>query len=351
MAESLQRLSGADTHLIGTRTGLEERLFRDSGLPYHLLVARPLPARRGLRWLWAAGCIAAALAQAVVLLRRLRPDAVAGTGGYASVCVVRAARLLGIPHLIHEMDAHPGRANRLLARHATRVTAGFGEALSGLGRPDGLVTGNPIRAEFRSPDAARARERHHLSPARPLVMAWGGSRGAVALNSAVLAAAEDVVAAGADLLLVTGRGNMGASAEAAQALPDAVRPHVHLLEYVDTGMADLMSAADIGVSRAGGATCFELAAAGLPAILVPYPYAMGGHQQRNAEAYAETGAAIVLGQDEAVRPGRLGGLLGELLKENHRRRAMAESALRHARPDAADAIAQCILDLVVGGRH
>jgi len=312
-------------------------------------MARPLPARKGLKWAVNFLSLGGALVQAVFLLRGLRPDAVAGTGGYASVCVIRAAQILGVPTLVHEMDAHAGRANRITARRATRVTVGFERAAAELGRPDAVVTGNPLRPEFRNPDPARALERYGLEQGRRTVVVLGGSRGAVALTDAAVRAAPDVASFGAQMLVVTGRGNLEQAEALAEALPAESRTHLRLVEYVSEGMADLFAAADVAVCRAGAATVHELAASGLPAILVPYPYATGDHQRSNALTLAEAGAAVVVDQAEVVAPGRLGGLLRDLVNEENRLRAMSAAARAWARPDAAAEIARLVLELASPG--
>jgi UDP-N-acetylglucosamine--N-acetylmuramyl-(pentapeptide) pyrophosphoryl-undecaprenol N-acetylglucosamine transferase len=220
-----------DLHLVGTRTGLEQRLFEESGLTSHYLMARPLPARKGIRWIINAGYLAGAVLQAKGLVRRLRPDAAVGTGGYASVPVLRAAASMGVPTLVHEMDAHAGRANRMLARAATRVTAGFQPALAQLGRLDGTVTGNPLRAGFRDPDPGAARERHGLDRERPLVLVFGGSRGALALSEAALASAPAIVGeSGAQIVLITGRGHLEHCQELAADHSPETRAHLHVME-------------------------------------------------------------------------------------------------------------------------
>lgn len=362
MADSLQRLAASsdaaalralDIQLIGTKTGLETRLFAEAGLPCHYLSARPLPARKGLRWCGALLSIARALAEAWLLLRRLRPDVVVGIGGYASVCVLRAAQSLGIPTHVHENDSHVGRSNQVLMRRATSISTGFAGVADSMGRSDAVVTGNPLRAEFASRDGARARARYGVEPGVPLVVVTGGSRGAVALNRAAIAAVLEVVADGAEVLLVTGRGNLAECEELAGELPEAARQGLHLVEYVADGMADLLSAADVAVSRSGALTVFELAACGTPALLVPYPYATQEHQRANAEICAASGAAEVIDQQEAVAPGVLAERLRALLADPGAREAMRRGASDFARPDASERIARMVLALAQprGSKH
>lgn len=335
-----------DLHLVGTHTGLERRLFEESGLPAHYLMARPMPARKGLKWLVNAGYLSGAVVQAHGLVRRLRPHAVVGTGGYASVPVLRAASSRGVPTHIHEMDAYAGRANRMLAARASSVSVGFEPALAQLGRPDGQVTGNPLREGFGAPDPGSARERFGLDPVRPLILVFGGSRGALAINEAMVPASEALIRDhGAQVLLITGRDHLGHCKGLATRLTSDCRRHLHLIEYVAEGMPDLMAAAQLAITRSGAATVSELAAARLPAILIPYPYAMADHQRANASVLEAAGAAAVVDQEEAVRPGFLEGLAGSLLKEKPRLQAMGEAAYRCARLDAADRIAQIVLEL------
>jgi len=349
IADALRRRAGErelKLLLVGTRAGVERHLFQEVPWPTAFISARPLPRRLSARTVASAAAIALGFLQAWRLLRRFRPSLAIGTGGYASVCTIYTASLLGIKTLIHEMDAIPGRANRFLARRATAVTVGFPSAAPALRRADARHTGNPVRSEFANPDRAAARKHFALNPDLPTLLVFGGSQGALSINRAVLGA---IVPLARDLRLqvvhVTGPDKHAEIADAHRALPDDVRRRYHPLPYLRGTVHLALAAADIVLSRAGAAFLAELTAVGRPAILVPYPYSMAAHQQANAEQLARAGAALVL-DDAQLRPRKIVALLGELLADRQRLERMAQASRALGNIAAADHIAEIAWELM-----
>lgn len=321
---------------MGRSNSIEQTLAERAGLPFAAVPAAPVrgtgPARLAVNLI----NLARGTYRAAGVLRRLRPDAIFATGGYVSVPIVVAGWLLRAPTLIYLPDMEPGLAVKALARIATRVAVTAEEAAHYF-RPDKvIVTGYPVRDEFVSLTPDTARQRLSLAAGK-VVLVFGGSRGASALNKAVEGALEHILDM-AQLVHVCGEGDYEALAAHRMALPVDKQARYHLFTYLHDLPAAVI-AADLVVSRAGASVLGEFTAAGVPAILVPYPYA-GRHQAVNARYLADHGAAIVIENDRLAED--LLPTLRDLLADDARREAMRQNARRLARPDAAQTLAQVL---------
>ncbi len=324
------RADGAEVTFVGGERA-ETELVPQAGYPLRTLSVEGLSRTNPLRAARALARAAVALARARAILRELAPDAVLGAGGYVAGPVGLAALSLRIPLVLSEADGHLGLANRLLARGARRVCLAF--PIPGRDGSRYLVTGRPIPVV--DAERERAREQFDLPAAARCVLVFGGSLGARSIN---LAAIEGLagVEGGRDrelrVLHIAGRRDYPELAR--RTLP----PGYDLREYLDLAeFASALAAADLVVARAGGSV-FELAAYGLPAILVPYPQAAGDHQSANAHWMADAGAALVIDDRELSAAG-LAREVERLLGDPERLRAMATAARGLARPDAAREVA------------
>jgi UDP-N-acetylglucosamine--N-acetylmuramyl-(pentapeptide) pyrophosphoryl-undecaprenol N-acetylglucosamine transferase len=268
-------------------------------------------------------------AACVRILRRRRPAAVLGAGGYVGGPMVCAAGLLQIPAAIMEADAHLGLANRLATPFALRVFCAF--PLEGREGPKYRVVGRPIPARSRPPAQDEARVAFGLPPSGQVVLVFGGSQGARRLNEAAL---EAFAVEGPAVLHLAGERDFSAL----EGRPR--RDDYRLLAFTDEFGAAL-AAADLVVARAGGSV-WELAAAGKPALLVPYPHATADHQVKNARYFERGGGAVVVGEDELD----LRRQVGDLLADRERLARMGAAMLALAKPDAADAVAEELIELV-----
>jgi UDP-N-acetylglucosamine--N-acetylmuramyl-(pentapeptide) pyrophosphoryl-undecaprenol N-acetylglucosamine transferase len=324
------RARGAEVTFIGGARA-EAQLVPAAGYPLHTLAVSGLDRGNPLRAVRALALAVKAFLRARALLGELQPDAVMGGGGYVSGPVGLAALTRRIPLVLTEADSHLGLTNRALAPFARRVCLAF--AIEGHDGSRYRVTGRPIPPPQR--DRAGARERMGVEPGETCVLVFGGSLGARSIN---LAAVEAFAGAAFHVLHVCGRRDY----------PElAARPReagYDLREYLDLGdFADALAAADLVVARAGG-SLFEIAAHGRPAILVPYPHAAADHQAANARWMAQGGAAVVV-PDEELSAARLARETATLLADPQRMRAMAAAARRLARPDAAEAVAEELLEV------
>jgi len=323
------RAEGVEVSFIGGGRA-EAQLVPAAGFPLHTIAVVGLHRSNPLRALRALVLAATAVPRARALLKRLAPDAVMGGGGYVAGPVGVAALSMRIPLVLTEADSHLGLTNRLLARFARRVCLAF--ALPGRDGARYRVTGRPIPPSSQDRWAARAR--FGIAPDETCVLVFGGSLGARSIN---LAAVEAFAGAPFHVLHVSGRRDHAELA--ARELP----ADYDLREYLPLGdFADALAAADLVVARAGGSV-FEIAAHGLPAVLVPYPHASADHQSANARWMADAGAAVVIA-DAELSGARLGGEVAALLADRERLKAMSAAAASLARPDAARDVARELLD-------
>lgn len=285
--------------------------------------------------------LAQGLVTAVRLMRRERPDAILTTGGYVSGPVTAAASMLGVPVLIYVPDIEPAQSIKSLARLATRIAVTVEDSQKFLPAAKVVVTGYPLGERITRWDRASGRECLGLPPERPLLLVFGGSRGARSLNRAVLAHLAELVAL-ADVVHVSGTLDWPEVEAARAGLPPEVLAHYHAFEYLHDEMGAAMAAADLVLCRAGASVLGEFPYFGLPAVLVPYPHAWR-YQRVNADWLAQRGAAVVV--EDAELTGRIVPLARELLGDAARRAEMAAAARMLARPDAAQRIAGLLLEL------
>jgi UDP-N-acetylglucosamine--N-acetylmuramyl-(pentapeptide) pyrophosphoryl-undecaprenol N-acetylglucosamine transferase len=313
----------------GSPDRVEARLVPEAGYELDTFRVSGLPRRPGLAQLRALLVAGRAPAACGRILARRKPDVVLGAGGYVGAPMVVAARRKRIPAALTEADAHLGLANRLAAPFATRIFLAYD--LTGRDSPKYRVTGRPIPSSSRPWDRAEARARYDLPADRPVLGIFGALAGAHSLNELAL---ESFGAAGPPLLHVCGERDY-------DELRKRVRRDDYRLIPSEPEFGAVLGAVDLAVSRAGG-TVWELAAAGVPAVLVPYPFATGDHQQKNAEYFAWGGGAVVVPQTG------LGGVpevARSLLGDARRLGGMRESMLRLARPRAAEEIAEELIAL------
>jgi UDP-N-acetylglucosamine--N-acetylmuramyl-(pentapeptide) pyrophosphoryl-undecaprenol N-acetylglucosamine transferase len=335
VAEEL-RGRGIEVEFIGGERA-EAELVPAAGYPLHTLRVSGLDRSNVLRAARALLLAGRAGLRARRLLQRSGADAVLGGGGYVAGPVGLAARSLGLPLVLTEADSHLGVSNRMLAPLAQRVCLAF--PLPGREGARYLVTGRPVPSGTGAGDREATRERLGIPAGDPCLLVFGGSLGAHRLNHAAL----DAFGSGAPCAVLHASGHRDHD-ELRRRLDELGSPaHYHLFPYLEP-FADVLAASDLVASRAGGSV-LEVAAAGLPAILVPYPHATADHQTLNARYMEEAGAALVVPDDELDGP-RLAREVGALLGAPQRMAEMAAAARAAARPDAAERIADELERLV-----
>ncbi len=308
----------------------------DAGYEIDYVHVRGIERGSPLRAIGAGALAVRATGTARRALRRREADVVMGGGGYVAGPAGLAALSLRTPLVLTEADRHLGLANRLLAGRARRVCLAF--PIPGREGERYLVTGRPVQGAVGVADRERARERFGIAADDRCLLVFGGSQGARSINVCALDAFLDGGPAARDrgyhVLHITGSRDYPLARERVDGASGVER--FTLLEY-EPNLADSLAASDLVLARAGGSV-FELAAAGRPAILVPYPHATARHQHANAAWMANAGAALVI-SDDALDPAALARAVGELLADAERLRDMSAASLSLARPDAAERIA------------
>ena len=323
----------------GTADRLEARAVPDAGYALHRITAQGVQRRLTLDNLMVPVRVAQGLVQSWRLVGAIQPDVAVGTGGYVAGPALLAAWLRGRPLLIQEQNAYAGVTNRLLSRLAERVHLAFPEAQDWVPEDRAVVSGNPTRRALREADPGEARAAFQLPADGRVVLVMGGSLGSAALNDAVEANLDTLLAED-DVHVVWQTGT-----RYHDALTERVddHPRLRLREYIDR-MGWAYAAADLVVCRAGALTCSELMVTGTPALLVPSPNVTANHQTKNARSMETNGAARLLPESELAA--RFVDEVQALLDNPDARADMARAARRMARPEAAETIARDVLALV-----
>jgi UDP-N-acetylglucosamine--N-acetylmuramyl-(pentapeptide) pyrophosphoryl-undecaprenol N-acetylglucosamine transferase len=283
--------------------------------------------------------LAASLPQAFWLLLRRRPDAIFTTGGYVAIPVLIAARALRIPVVLWDGNVVPGRSVRATARLAGAVAVSDPRTCEALAARRCYETGTPIR-DPRTIDRVAARARLGIPAGERLLLVFGGSQAVQRFNAAVAGALPGLVER-CTVLHVTGDDGYAAALATREALPEGRRSRYRPVPFLADDMTAALASADLVVGRAGSSTLAECAAFALPLVCVPYPHA-AGHQRRNAEAYAATGAARLVEDADFDAAALLDA--SRILEDPAAHLAMSAAARDAARPGAADAVARLVED-------
>lgn len=279
--------------------------------------------------------------QSMIKLTLWRPDVVFTKGGFVCLPVGFAAKLLKIPLVIHDSDAHPGLTNRVLAKWATQIATGAPLKHYPYPKAISRYVGIPISTEFTPMnDAERAGIKKELGfdPRRPLIVVTGGGLGARRINDAVAKRLDEILDI-ASVILISGNDQYDEMRAVTPEADDRFQLHA----FVSSGMASMLGAADVVVTRAGATTLLELAALARPTILVPNGYLTGGHQLKNAAAYAENGAVEVIDEHELeANPQLLVDMLTSLLVNPEQLKRMSKAFHEFAKPNAAIEMADMI---------
>lgn len=331
----------AEILFVGGQYGPESEIVQAHGIRFESLPVRGVLGR-GLKAPVALLAMAYGVFKGIGLVGRFNPDVVIGFGGYAAFAAVLAAKLREKPCAIHEQNSVPGMANRLLAKIADRIFISFPDLNEFFLQRKTVLAGNPVRKDIAAV-AAKRKGTDRTVTRRLLVM--GGSLGARAINQAVIAMLPALKDAGVEIIHQTGKADFETVRKAYDEAGVTAR-----VEAFIGDMAGVYEWADLALCRAGATSVFELAAAGVPAVFVPYPFATHDHQSANARYLADKGAALLVPQteltvaDENVQ--QLGRKIIELLADEEGLHAMAVATRKLARPEAAAAIVSGAKDLI-----
>lgn len=335
---------------VGTQHGLEADIVPREGIDFIAMNLAGFQRKISLENIGRAWLALRAVARARGIVHGFQPDVAIGTGGYVAGPILLAASLAGVPTLVQEQNVFAGVTNRLLAKFATAIAVGMEDAQRVFPKEKTYVTGNPIRPEVLTATREEGAKAFGFDPAKKTVLVSGGSRGARSINRAMV---EVIVHAAeqraVQYLHVTGTDEHEDMLMRIRSAGVRIEEHPHLrvLPYL-YNMPEAMAMADVVVFRAGATGLAELAARGVPAILIPYPYAAENHQEKNARAVAAAGAAeVILNRD--VSAAALEGALHALLTDDARRTDMAAAMKRLGKPEAAEEIAALALRICKEG--
>lgn len=318
-----------------------QELLAEAGVAHKTIMAGKL--RRYADWqnVWDIFKIPAGLAQSLWHLFWFMPNAVFSKGGYGSVPVVIAAWIYRIPVIIHESDSVPGLANKICALFSRRVAISFNEAAKYFPPKKTALVGNPVRASLLGGSKESAKQVFNLTLMKPVLLVLGGSQGAQAINDLVFTSLM-LVSPRCEIIHQCGAANVEL---AKQMLGDKAPADYHLFSFLDNEqMRQALAAADLVVARAGAGTIAEIAALGKASILIPLPNAAADHQLKNATEFAELGATVIM-EEMNLTPHLFQNEIFSLLDNPDLLKKMGERAKQFNRPDAAQRLAQEILNL------
>jgi len=334
--ELCRRRPDMDILYVGSK-GMESRIVPEAGFKFTAIDVSGIDRSSMLKAGKSLAKFPYSFFQARDIIKDFQPDFILGTGGYVSFPVVLAGTYFAPKTFIHEQNAYPGLANRYLAKRVDCTMLTFAEAEEYLEAKRIKITGLPVRQEFFQVTPESARAALGLEDNWFTLIAFGGSRGAASINRAMLEAVEQLQDKNMQIIWITGRDNYeDLSQQVKERLTRNPRARLRILPYMDN-IEQAMAAAHLAVCRAGASTLAELAVLGLPAVLIPYPYAAENHQEKNARALVEKKAATMV-IDEFLDGDTLVKMIESLRSEPDRLNQMRQQMLREAKPHALDDI-------------
>jgi len=327
---------------VGGKGGMEERILAQEGVSYQLIRVGKFAGLGMAKKIQSLLETSLGLVQAMVLLKRFKPQVLLGMGGYVSVPVILAGFLLRIPRAIHEQNSYPGLANQLLSLFSQIIFLSFEQAKNYLPKPAQkkiTITGNPIRPNLLA--QLKKNQPGNKSKDKFRILVIGGSQGAKALNRLIKSALPylEPFSSQIEFIHMSGKNYQ-------EELKQAYREHnfsAQVVEFIDR-IGEELKKADLVISRAGAGAVFELALFGKPSILIPYPYASKNHQSANARYLEEEGACWVF-EEKELDGKKLASAIKRLFQEPELREKMSEQAKKLAKPEAGKIIAQKLTEL------
>jgi UDP-N-acetylglucosamine--N-acetylmuramyl-(pentapeptide) pyrophosphoryl-undecaprenol N-acetylglucosamine transferase len=351
LAKALAKVSDdVEVLYVGTATGLEAGLVPQEGIPFSSIKSRGLPRKLSFKMVITASSMGKGFFEARRILKDFKPDVVVGMGAYVSLPIVGAAALKKIPTIIHEQNAVPGMVNRLLGRAATVAATSFPGMEDEFPSAKRVVfTGNPVRDEIVTADREAAESAFEIDRKRKVLLVFGGSRGAQKINECMIEA-YDIWRNNDKLQIIHATGKINydhvrGAVERIATPEDTIKYGVY--PYLDK-MGEAYSVSDLLLCRSGATTLAEITTLGLPAVLIPYPYATDNHQEKNARKLEAHGAARVV-LDKELDGRVLTKIVNDLIGDEEVLRFAKESSLNMGRPQAADQLAGLVFEALKEG--
>ncbi len=338
-AETLRQLNPeANILFVGTDAPFEVQTLGKHGFAHKSIYSKPIKGKNPFGKLFSMGIIFISLIQSLILMKTVKPDFVLGVGGFSSFAVVVAAWIMGIPRAIQEQNAFPGLTNRKLARFADLIFTSFENTRGWAGHPKVKYVGNPVR-KTSAQESETGLEAEGPRPDQTFILVTGGSQGAKSINTAFMDALT--LMDGRDKLYIVHQTGIQDEAVIRQKYTDLkIQARVSAFFH---DMPQIQKRARLAVTRAGAGIISELCVQGLPAILIPFPHAADDHQTFNAKALEEQGAAVLI-KDRDLNGNTLKQAIESLITDRKRLELMSEKLKGLAKPDAAETIADHILN-------
>ncbi len=342
--EIRQRYADAEILFVGAEIGMERDIVPKCGYNIELIQADGFNRTKIKNNIIAVRRLINGSKRAKEILKEFRPDAVIGTGGYASTPVARAAQKMGIPTYIHEQNAFPGMSNKLLEKKAKRVFLGFEAASEYFKYPEKhVLCGNPVRDEFIKADRSEARAALGFKEDDFVLLAFGGSQGAGRVNKAMMKVIETFNGV-KDFKIVLGTGSYYYDVIIKEFKDKCIElaDNIILLEYIDD-MPKYLASSDLMIGRSGALSVAEVTVCGVPAIFIPSPNVTGNHQYFNAKAVEEKGGAVII-EEKDLDDDKLVETIQKMKNDPEVLKDMADKALACSLPEAAKVIFDTVLE-------
>ena len=332
--EIRQLRNDAEILFIGTERGIEAKAVPAAGIPIKFIRARGV-SLQPLKFIQFLTDNSLGLFQALSVYNSFKPDFVLASGGFVSAPVVAAAALKGIPSILMESNVLPGKTNKLLSRWAKKVLVSFEESRQFLPKEKVFVTGNPIRKEIMERTREEGCKILNLSPDKFTLLVTGASQGAKSVNEAVIEALPEWNGKDWQILHLVGRKNYEEVKNAVKEAAISFKAEYRCIDYTED-MASVYAVTDLVVARSGASTMSEITARGIPAILIPYPFAADNHQEKNARLMEKHNGAVVI-LDKDVKE-KLKGQVLSLAGDKDRLKLMSDAMRGLGKPEALENI-------------
>lgn len=334
---------GAKVYYVGNKRNMEYELASKKGYKFLHVSVKSMPRALNPKFFWWGVKLVKAILYSIKYIKKYKPKAVFATGGYVSAPMVFACRITHTPYIMHDCDAMPGLVTRKLSRRAKYVTLAFEKAKKYIPNRRAIVTGNPIREQFKTLTKEKARDELGLDSSMLTVAIMGGSQGAKSINhTAVELLKEFSQELGLQVIFQTGKKNYEEITDFLKQIYPAWEQDKNLIvrPYFDN-MISVLKAADIVISRAGSLSISEICASNVAPILIPYPHAAANHQRLNAKSMLEAGACIYI-EDIKLEPNILRNTIIELINNPVKISYLKQNSSYLAKPDATKEIAEMI---------
>ena len=339
---------GAKVYYVGNKRNMEFELASKKGYKFLHVSVKAMP--RGLNpkfFVWGMQLVKAII-RSVRYIQKYKPNAVFATGGYVSAPMIFACRITKTPYMMHDCDAMPGLVTRRLSKRAKYVSLAFDKAKKYVPNKNAVVTGNPIRAKFKTMTKSEAVSGMGLKPDKITLTVMGGSQGAKSVNNVTVELLKEFSKElNLQVIFQTGKKNYEEVTESLKGLyPNWEQDKNLIIKPYFDDMITVLKASDIVISRAGSLSLSEICASGVAPILVPYPYAAADHQRINAKSMLESGACIYI-EDKELEPNKLREVIFELINNPVKMNYLKQNSSYLAKPDATSQIAELVQRLAV----